>query len=345
MHRAGHPAAGVAGQPSPVQSDLLRGLVEYLRQKRPELRQEWASRITDAQLLRVMRAEEIFTEVTAVYDNYVNALETGSVEALRAYARDMSERIVRRGVQTDEVLGTVLLLRDVLARALFLRHQGDPELLARVLDVYEPAANRIAVTVGVSFVEERERVIREQQAAIRERAAMLHRLSSFLADASLALDDPGSLEEVLQLVAEHARELVAAERCRAEIRLDDGTTIDAHTETEPGTQAISVPPADVAALYAALAPGRRSLRMSSAELAAEPARRTLEATEHQVRTMRSWLVASLCTPDGKELGLIQAFDKREGEFTHLDEEVLVQLAQMAVAAVERAQRYTHRPPT
>ena len=183
----------MAGQPSEVESKLLRGLVDYLRQKRPELRQEWASRLTDAQLLRVMRADEIFTEVTAVYDNYVNALETGSVEALRAYARDLSERIVRRGVETDEVLGTVLLLRDVLARALFLRHQGDPDLLGRVLDVYEPAANRIAVIVGVSFVEERERVIREQQAAIRERAEMLHRLSTFLADASLALDAPGSL--------------------------------------------------------------------------------------------------------------------------------------------------------
>ena len=276
MERTGHPAAGVAGQPSEVESKLLRGLVDYLRQKRPELREEWASRITDAQLLRVMRADEIFSEVTAVYDNYVNALETGSVEALRAYARDLSERIVRRGVETDEVLGTVLLLRDVLARALFVRHQGDPELLGRVLDVYEPAANRIAVTVGVSFVEERERVIREQQAAIRERAEMLHRLSTFLADASLALDAPGSLEEILQLVAEHARELVAAERCRAEIRLPDGITIDAHAEAEPGTEPVSVPPADVAALYAAVAPGRRSLRMSSAELAAEPARRALE---------------------------------------------------------------------
>ena len=248
----------------------MRGLVDYLRQKRPELREEWAARITDAQLLRVMRADEIFSEVTAVYDNYVNALETGSVEALRAYARDLSERIVRRGVETDEVLGTVLLLRDVLARALFVRHQGDPELLGRVLDVYEPAANRIAVTVGVSFVEERERVIREQQAAIRERAEMLHRLSTFLADASLALDAPGSLEEILQLVAEHARELVGAGRCRAEIRLPDGITIDAHADAEPGSEPVSVAPADVAALYAAVAPGRRSLRMSSAELAAEP---------------------------------------------------------------------------
>jgi hypothetical protein len=57
---------------------------------------------------------------------------------------------------------------------------------------------------------------------------MLHRLSTFLADASLALDAPGSLEEILQLVAEHARELVGAARCRVEIRLPDGNTIEAH---------------------------------------------------------------------------------------------------------------------
>ena len=115
-----------------------------------------------------MSAEEIFSEMTAVYDNYVDALETGSVETLSAYARSLSERIIRRGVETHEVLGIVLLLRDVLARALFIHHQNDTHLLNRVLDAYEPAANRIAVTVGVSFVAERERVIREQQAAIRE---------------------------------------------------------------------------------------------------------------------------------------------------------------------------------
>ena len=69
MDRTGHRVTGVAGQPSEAESNLLRGLVEYLRQKRPELREEWASRITEAQLLRVMRADEIFSEVTAVYDN------------------------------------------------------------------------------------------------------------------------------------------------------------------------------------------------------------------------------------------------------------------------------------
>ena len=153
---------------APEHTSLLRELVTYLRHKRPELREEWVRRIADAQLLRVMTSAEIFSEVTAVYDNYVDALETGSVETLQAYARDLSERIIRRGVETHEVLGIVLLLRDVLARSLFVHYQGDPELLNRILDAYEPAANRIAVTVGVSFVEERERVIREQQAAIRE---------------------------------------------------------------------------------------------------------------------------------------------------------------------------------
>jgi rsbT co-antagonist protein RsbR len=151
-----------------VDADLLHELVRHLRQSQEELREEWVRRITEAELLSVMTSEEIFSEVTAVYDNYVSALETGSIEALQEYARDLSERIIPRGVETDEVLGIVLLLRDVLARSLFVNFRHDPELLHRILDSYEPAANSIAVTVGVSFVEERERIIREQQEAIQE---------------------------------------------------------------------------------------------------------------------------------------------------------------------------------
>jgi len=62
----------------------------------------------------------------------------------------------------------VLLLRDVLARSLFAKYQTDFKKLNRILDAYEPAANRIANTVAVGFVQERERVIRQQQEAIRE---------------------------------------------------------------------------------------------------------------------------------------------------------------------------------
>ncbi|HYO39983.1 MAG TPA: STAS domain-containing protein [Nocardioidaceae bacterium] len=142
---------------------LLPELVSHLRHLRTPLRQEWATRITDAHLLSSMTAQEVFSEATSVYDNYVEVLETGSVEALRRYARDLSERIIPRGVETHEVVGIVLLLRDVLARSLFEKYREDFDLLNRVLDAYEPAANRIANTVAVSFVEERERVIRQQQ--------------------------------------------------------------------------------------------------------------------------------------------------------------------------------------
>jgi rsbT co-antagonist protein RsbR len=157
-----------AAERSEDAASLLQELVAYLRDSRTELREEWARRISEAELLSVMSDEEIFSEATEVYDNYVDALETGSIETLQTYARELSERIIPRGVETHEVLGIVLLLRDVLARSLFAKYQDDLELLNRILDAYEPAANRIAVTVGVSFVEERERVIHDQQEAMRE---------------------------------------------------------------------------------------------------------------------------------------------------------------------------------
>jgi rsbT co-antagonist protein RsbR len=165
------PESGTAGEgasPPDTSAAMLRELVAHLRLNRTVLREEWARRITEAQLLTALTPEEIFSEATSIYDSYVEVLETGSVEALQDYARNLSERIIPRGVETDEVLGIVLLLRDVLARSLFEKYQDDFDLLNRVLDAYEPAANRIANTVAINFVQERERVIRQQQEAIRE---------------------------------------------------------------------------------------------------------------------------------------------------------------------------------
>src|SRR5499427_8123698 len=87
---------------------LLRELVAHLRENRTQLREEWVRRITESKLLTAMTQEEIFAEATAVYDNYVAVLESGSVESLQAYARDLSERIIPRGVETYEVVGIVL---------------------------------------------------------------------------------------------------------------------------------------------------------------------------------------------------------------------------------------------
>src|SRR5579883_743884 len=109
--------------------ELLRELVAHLRQNRTVLREEWGRRITESKLLTAMSKEEIFAVATAVFDNYVAVLETGSVEALQDYATDLSERIIPRGVETHEVFGIVLLLRDVLERFLFEKYRRDFDLL------------------------------------------------------------------------------------------------------------------------------------------------------------------------------------------------------------------------
>src|SRR5919198_1490503 len=164
-------------RPRPTDDELLPELVEYLRENREELREEWVRRITDAQLLGAMSEEEISSEASAVYDNYVDALETGSVETLEEYADDLSEQI---------------------------------------LDAYEPAANRIAVTVGVSFVEERERVIGEQQEAIRKLSTPVMKLH----DRLLLLPIIGALdtqrmkqltEQLLEAIQSHRAQVVVVD--------------------------------------------------------------------------------------------------------------------------------------
>ena len=154
---------------SPSTEELLRELVAHLRRSRTQLREEWARRITEAKLLTAMSTGKIFRkDTTAVYDNYCRGAGIRHLRGAASLRTEPSERRRSARVETHRSpIGVVLLLRDVLARSLFLKYQTDFPLLNRILDAYEPAANRIANTVAVGFVQERERVIREQQEAIR----------------------------------------------------------------------------------------------------------------------------------------------------------------------------------
>jgi rsbT co-antagonist protein RsbR len=192
---------------------LLREVVGHLREDRTQLREEWARRITEARLLSVMNRDEIFSEVTSVYDNYVEALETGTLEALQSYALNLSERIIPRGVETHEVVGIVLLLRDLLARQLFTIYHPELENLYQVLDAYEPAANRIANTVAEGFVQQRERTIREQQEAIRELSTpVLQVRERLLILPIIGLMDPQRArqltEQLLRAIRDHRAKVV-----------------------------------------------------------------------------------------------------------------------------------------
>lgn len=181
-----------------------------------------------------------------------------------------------------------------------------------------------------------------RRAALLERrqTELSRRLSTFLADVSLALDARESLEEMLKLVAEQARELIGADCCVATVAVG---------EQPRSAEAASYPEADrrwtmlvrwldLPAVYRLVRTSGGSARIAGSQLAHLPPFRTAAGD----RPLRGWLAASLTALDGSELGAIQLFDKQGADFTGDDEAALVHLAQMASAAVDRARLYRER---
>jgi rsbT co-antagonist protein RsbR len=151
----------------PETTGPLREVVAHLRQSRGPLREEWGRRIAAAQFLTAAGRDELFADITAAYDRCLEALETGTAEALEACGRELADRLTPREVEAGESVGVALLLRDVLTRSLAAKYHGDLGGLGRALDALEPAANRLATTVAAGLVRQRERIIRDQQEAIR----------------------------------------------------------------------------------------------------------------------------------------------------------------------------------
>jgi hypothetical protein len=201
------------------------------------------------------------------------------------------------------------------------------------------ASARAAATAGDFFLESLsayemlERVLRERHELARSEerhAALLRRLSGFLGDASLAVDANASMQEVLQLVAEHALEVVTADACSARLgpAAGGGAALEAVASAGP-TAPEAAGDTRLPALYATLRPDGGSVRLTAAELA-----------EQLPDAAFAWLAAPFTALDGRPLGLIQLFGfAGDRAFSELDETVLVQLAQMASATFERMELY------
>jgi hypothetical protein len=181
------------------------------------------------------------------------------------------------------------------------------------------------------------REARDAAVAEKRQAAMLRRLSAFLADASLALEGPDALAEVLQLVAENARELAGAGWCLASL-----TSVEV---SGPLVALAAADPEDAGGIDAscllklAPPPGAPVSRSGAAELITDPAAIALARLVGLDRPLGGRLAVRLATLDGRELGCIQRFDKEGGGFSEVDEATVVHLAQTAAATVERLRLY------
>ena len=282
--------------------------------------------------------------MTKAPDSRVASFRAEYAAALADYVADRSESSLRVAYE----FGREAVSRRLSVLDLAVAHQ---EALLSALSGTSSSAETRYVTeaAGDFFLESLstfemvQRGFGEAQEAVRlerRQTEMSRQLSSFLADASLALDASDSLEEMLRLVAEQARELVGAECCVATVAFDgEARTAEAASYSDPDRRWTGfVQWLDLFAIYGVIRHSGGSVRLSGDDLALQ----SPFSLAGGDRPLRGWLAAALTALDGSELGAIQLFEKQEGAFTAGDEAAIVHLAQMASAAVERTRLYQTR---
>ncbi len=238
------------------------------------------------------------------------AFSASYAEQFAAFLAERDERHLRAAYElgrqaiADElsVLDLAVVHHDVLAAAL-ADSPDAPTVTGAASDFLLEALS------AYEMVRRGFREAREAAAMERRQTALLRQLSNFLADASLALGASDTLAEMLQLVAEQARELMNAVSCVVRLDVGGGRSIGAASPHGIDTST-GLPHGDA---------------VSSEE-------RDAARPRGQARTMNE----PLRTLGGDPVGSIEV---SADDFNELDAAVLVQLAQMASAAIERRQLY------
>lgn len=247
--------------------------------------------------------------------NIVNVRAFGALygPALDAFIRQPDEG--RRSVAYE--LGRDAVTAQLSVLDLAVAHHDALEVVLGSADDTSPVVAAagdffLEALAAYEMVQRGYREAQEAAAVERRQAELLRQLSNFLADASLALETLDSLEEVLQLLAEQTRELMRADTCRVTLEMGFEEPMEALATME----------------------NTRWNRLLESQLVVVPGEGSTEA-EGQHRMLRE----QLTTLAGRPIGSIEV---SSNDFTELDAAVLVQLAEMASAAVERRSLYRKR---
>ena len=270
-------------------------------------------------------------------------------EFRRGYASAFAEHLA--GPDEWTLRAAYELGRDAVARELSVLELAVVHhdlLVAALRGVSGPEAERLTAAAGTFFMESLSayemvrRGFREAQDAAaleRRHAQMIRRLSTFLGDASLAHDGPGTTAEMLQLVAEQARELVDASGCIVAVfaRTRDASWTVASSPAGLSEGSAASLEAQLLAVDELLWT-RGATRMGREELERNPEIHVLPGADAGT-PRRGWLGVPLVALDRRPLGSIQVFDFEPGGPTEVEEALVMHLAQMVAAAVERTRLY------
>lgn len=202
---------------------------------------------------------------------------------------------------------------------------------------------------------ELEALNRDLQSELQRRTEMESRLADLLtqeqlhavqlrdlADAALAINSSLSIDDVVLMITEQARVIIGAHEAVTSFTANDNwaqaISVVSLSDKYEAWRGYSKSP-DGSGIYGLVCETNRPMRLAQGELERHPAYRGFGAEAGSHPPLNGWLAAPLVGRDGRNLGLIQLSDKYEGEFDEQDESMLVQLAQMASAAVENARLY------
>ena len=272
----------------------------------------------------------------------MNRFAATYLDSLREYIREPSEltlqtayELGRDAVQQElSMLDLAIVHHDALASMVRRGLQGaDNERLVRDAGYFFLESSSAFEMVQRGLWDAHDAAQHEQR-----RSEMLRQLSHFLADASLALDTSESLDEMLRLVVEQARELVPADCCLVATESEDKLRVRASSYPEDDLRWVTFARwVDLSKVDSVIGLTGRSVRLRAGDLATHV--RVPGRASAGDLVLRDWLGTPLTALDGRVMGSLHVVNEREGEFTGLHEAVVVQLAQMAAAAMERARLY------
>jgi len=182
------------------------------------------------------------------------------------------------------------------------------------------------------------------QAELAERLDREQRHSALLAkvaQASRSLGSALSSQEIADGLVEEVRAILHVHQAVVSLTENGVQTISAVSLSDKyaAWRGFTTTP-DGSGIYAQVCEHNRIMRLTQAELEAHPAWRGFGAHAAHHPAMRGWLAVPLVDRKGKNIGLIQASDKVDGDFTEQDEAILVQLASIAANGFENARLYS-----
>jgi len=167
---------------------IQREMATYFKKDKERIKAQWIDVMKAKGLFDKLSGKEMETEPDRMYDICVGYLENGCVERVNKYARAMTRKAVLAGMSSGQIMMVFHAIRDVLGSALFENCIKNPDRYRSMMDVYEPGVNTLLRMAYDTFIDERERIIKQEQAALHESETLYHTLTENIADGIALLD-------------------------------------------------------------------------------------------------------------------------------------------------------------